>query len=312
MDHRRKGSFRMREFRVFFAGIFAGLLFLEALVVFISIRERGLLEDTISDQSLLLQAREAVRKEVEGFAKLSELALKAATTGDRGHAKMHEDLVSALAKQDSVKMGAQLSVRSVPGLLAQLKGGDTTFRSDDFSILSQAIENAETLLQSDRQALHAVRGMFPDASGTFNVRGNGNPELLLALLDDKESAGKRQDVLDGFNGFLAALDVRIYASVKENTSTVREYSTLVLYLTGVLLLATVGGGILLYRNINEPLRSFRIHSRKIKDDLARTIAELHAVSAERDALLRGERNDAPQHGAVDPASEPIDALHRMP
>ena len=106
--------------------------------------------------------------------------------------------------------------------------------------------------------------------------------------------------------------MRIYASVKENTSTVREYSTLVLYLTGVLLLATVGGGILLYRNISEPLRSFRIHSRKINDDLARTIAELQAVSAERDALLRGDRNNEPQHGAVNPASEPMDTLHRMP
>ncbi len=288
MEHKRKGAFRMREFRLLFAGLFCGLLLLEAALLFIALRERDVRDGAIADQALLLQAREAIDAELEHFLQLSELALKAATTGDRGHAKAHEELAGELLRNStSVPQQPALAAADVPSRLQQLQSGDAVFRSEDVARLNEALAGAASLLKADRKALHAARGFFEDADGAYTVRGESDSSALSMLLADDNTAKKRQSIRQSLSDFLSALDVRIYALVEESTASMRFYSQLLSYVIGLLIVSTGVVGILLYRSISEPLQSFRIHSRKINDDLARTIAQLDAVTAERDALLKG-------------------------
>lgn len=288
MEPRRKGSFRMREFRLLFAGLFCGLLMLEAVLLIIALLERHARDQAIADQSLLLQAREAIDAELGNFLKLSELALKTATTGDLGHAKAHEEFAVELRRTTpSVPKQPALAATDVASRLQRLQSGDAVFRRDDVAKLNEALADASSLLQADRKALHAARGFFEDADGAYTVRGESDSLALSMLLADDASAKKRQSIRQSLSDFLSALDVRIYALVEESTASMRFYSQLLLYMTGLLIVSTGVVGILLYRSISEPLQSFRIHSRKINDDLARTIAQLDAVTAERDALLKG-------------------------
>lgn len=295
----------MREFRRLFAGIFCCLLLIEASLLVIALRERRLRQDSLTDQFLLLQAREAIDTELDQFIQLSDLALKAATTGDTKQAKAHEDLLMVLMRPTSASSNGptQLPAAEVPSQLQHLQGEDSNFRSTDFSSLSRAIEDAKLLLQSDRKALHAIRGLHPDPDGAFTVRGKSDPTLLLALLTDESSAQKRKLIRSTLSNFLAALDVRIYASVEENTVAIQRYSQLLSYLVGVLLVSTVAAGIFLYRNISEPLRSFRNHSRKINDDLARTLAQLEEVGAERDALRKKAGTHSVKSGDPNPNTQ---------
>ena len=294
MEQRRKGSFRMREFRLLFAGLFCGLLLLEAAILVISLRERHIRNQAIADQALLLQAREAIDAELVNFLQLSELALKAATTGDLGHAKAHEELAGKLLRNDtSGPKQHALAATDAASRLQRLQNSDAVFRRDDVARLNEALADASSLLQADRKTLHAARGLFPDPDGGYTVRGENDSSALSMLLADDNSDKKRRSIRQGLADFLAALDVRIYASVEESTSSMQLYSQLLSYFIGVLLVSTIASGILLYRNISEPLQSFRIHSRKINDDLARTLAQLDAVTAERDALLKGTGTVAP-------------------
>lgn len=294
MERRRKGAFRMREFRMLFTGLFTGLLLVEAVLLVIVLRERHLHENSLGDQFLLLQAREAIDTELEHFIRLSDLALKAATTADKEQAQAHETLLGDLTRINaSAAKPTTLAAADVSSRLQRLQSGDAVFPRKDVASLNAALADAEAILQSDRKALHAARGLFPDADGSFTVRGESDPSLMRALHLNENLERKRHSIRQGLSDFLAALDVRIYASVEENTDTIRRYSELLSYLLGILLVATAATGLLLYRNISEPLESFRIHSRKINDDLARTLAQLEAVSAERDALRKASPTVAP-------------------
>lgn len=297
----------MREFRMLFAGLFAGLLLLEVILLVIAVRDRAMREVSMADQRLLLQAREAIDTELESIVQLSDRAQKAATIGDMQLAKAHEDLLATVGKRTTVTAAPQLDASDVAAHLQGLQGGETVFKGEDFAPLKQSLTDAETILQSDRRALHALRGLFPDADGKFTIRGDSDPSLSLALLTDEPSTRMRVNIQRNLSDFLAALDVRIYASVEANTDAIGRYSKILSAMIGVLLIATAAVGIVLYRNISEPLQSFRIHSRKINADLARTLAQLDAVSAERNAL----RKDA---GASAPVEEPVsdERFNRMP
>lgn len=297
----------MREFRMLFAGLFAALLVLESILLGIALRERSLQEAAIGDQRLLLQAREAIENELEGIIQLSERALKAATTGDHDIAASHEDLLASVVKRTSTT-APKFSSTDVAARLQGLKNSDTFFRSEDFTALQQALTNAKILLQSDRRALHALRGLFPDAEGNFTIRGESDPSLSLVLPTDELTVHMRESVRTSLSDFLAALDVRIHALVKDNAAAFGRYSGILSLMIVILLVSTAAAGLMLYRNISEPLKSFIIHSRKINDDLARTFAQLEAVSAERDALRGGAQG--PPEAAERPAS--AETLHRIP
>lgn len=286
-----------------FAGLFCGLLLLEAVLLVIALRDRHVRDQALADQALLLQAREAIDGELSNFLQLSELALKAAATVDKQQATAHEDLAATLDPNNpAVPKPATRSTKEVMSRLQDLQNSNAIFRRDDMASLNEALADAEKQLQSDRKALHAARGLFPDPEGVFNVRGESDDSLLRAMLTDDGSNKKRQSIRQGLSDFVAALDVRIYASVEENAASTRRYSQLQSYLIGILLVATGAVGIVLYRNISKPLQSFRLHSRKINDDLARTLAQLDAVTAERDALLKSAGTAAPL-GDVDEADK---------
>ena len=295
----------MREFRKLFAGLFAALLLIEAILLAIVLRERDLREATLTDQWLLLQAREAINTELDDFVEISDRAIKAATTGDGKLAKAHEDLRSSILNRSAAANSSRIMAADLPFRLQRLQEGDAVYRNEDFSALQKALDDARSLLQADRKALHALRGLFPDAEGNFTIRGKNDPSLSLAMLTDEISALKRSSVRDTLSDFLAATDVRIYATVEKNAVAIQRYSLLLSLMIALLLLATIAAGIFLYRNITEPLQSFRVHSRKINDDLARTLSQLETVTAERDALRK--HSEAPQN-----QPPPAESLHQMP
>ena len=312
MLRRRKSTFKLRDFRRLFVGIFTGLLLLETLLLVIAMRERQVHEISLSDQLLLLQAREAIDTELAVFSQLSDLALTAARSGDKKQAKAHEDLAASQFRNNSASTSQnsfQLMAADIPLHLQLLQGGDAHFQPKEFSALEMAIKDAQELLKSDRKALHAIRGLFPDTDGEFTVRGQGDQTQLLALLTDESSAKKREVVRKTLSAFIAALDVRMYASVEKNASAIRQYSRFLSVVLGILLLSTASSGFILYQNIRDPLHSFKVHSRKINDDLARTLAQLETVIAERDILRKGAGIATSD---TDLQPRPTDSLTEMP
>jgi sigma-B regulation protein RsbU (phosphoserine phosphatase) len=83
------------------------------------------------------------------------------------------------------------------------------FTSDEFALLDRAKDLSDDLVALEERAMHAVKGLFPDATGAFSIRGE--PDLALArdLLHGPEYHEAKASIMAPIDEFVHRVDARV-------------------------------------------------------------------------------------------------------
>jgi methyl-accepting chemotaxis protein len=282
MQGKRRTSSGVKDIRRVFLLAFAMLFLLELALAAIVLRYDKSQNDILLDQRMLFRVREVLTESHKKSQTLAILAAQAVATGDTGLIKSHEELAKPLkiaspaADKSAVKEELNYldDVRTVMDLLRRKA---SAFQGDDFYSLNRALEDSAMLLKTDRRALNALKGLFQDDSGEFTLKGAPDATLAKELLQNPDYLKNRSRVDEQFSAFLAAVEVRLFASLEENFQESHFYSNFVQSTLAVLIVVTPFFGWALYHKVSPPLLAFKTQTRKMNDELARVQGELSAA-----------------------------------
>ena len=90
------------------------------------------------------------------------------------------------------------------------------FTKQEFSLLRESQRNSDGLVKLETEAMHAVKGLFKDASGEYTVRGRPDLKLAQELLHSEKYHTYKANIMEPIDRFLTVLDERTLAEVKEH------------------------------------------------------------------------------------------------
>jgi sigma-B regulation protein RsbU (phosphoserine phosphatase) len=111
------------------------------------------------------------------------------------------------------------------------------FTAEEFALLDRAKDLSDDLVSLEARAMHAVKGLFPDSTGTFSIRRE--PDLALArdLLHGSEYHAAKAAIMAPIDEFIGQVDSR---TAQEIAALSRSGSQL-----GVLAVIIIGLGVVL-------------------------------------------------------------------
>jgi signal transduction histidine kinase/CheY-like chemotaxis protein len=109
------------------------------------------------------------------------------------------------------------------------------FTSAELAKLAEAENNSNALVESERTAFNAMKGLFRDATGEFTVRGTADPELARRILHDAEYHQAKSAIMRPVNEFYELLGARTGNAVAAAEYRANLYLVAVLILLGLVL-----------------------------------------------------------------------------
>jgi sigma-B regulation protein RsbU (phosphoserine phosphatase) len=87
------------------------------------------------------------------------------------------------------------------------------FTADEFALLDRAKDLSEDLVTLEEQAMHAVKGLFPDSTGAYSIRGEPDPALARRLLHGADYHRAKASIMAPVDEFVSRIDERTAAEI---------------------------------------------------------------------------------------------------
>lgn len=162
---------------------------------------------------LFLSTQEAVRSaniRYESFLVANELrqssedltkyARTYVVTGDPTYERKYWDVLAVRNGEKPRPDGRTVSLRD---LLRQLG-----FTSEEFTRLAEAEDHSNALVQTERRAMHAMKGLFEDGAGGFSRKGEPDQALAIRIMHDAKYHADKAVIMRPIDDFFALLDHR--------------------------------------------------------------------------------------------------------
>ncbi|KOO15760.1 chemotaxis protein [Vibrio xuii] len=82
------------------------------------------------------------------------------------------------------------------------------FTQSEFKLLQQAQQNSDALVKMEVKAMNAVKGLYPDSSGNYTVKGEPNLAMAAKLLHSKEYHQEKAKIMAPIDIFFKELEAR--------------------------------------------------------------------------------------------------------
>jgi PAS domain S-box-containing protein len=89
------------------------------------------------------------------------------------------------------------------------------FTADEFAKFKKAESDSNQLVESERKALNAMKGLFQSPTGRFDIEGVPDPELARRILNDENYHVAKARIMHLVNEFHEILDTRTLQAVTE-------------------------------------------------------------------------------------------------
>lgn len=85
---------------------------------------------------------------------------------------------------------------------------DLGFSDREFALLKEAQNNSDALVSMEVKAMNAVKGLFPDASGNYTVKGEPDVNIAVQLLHSEEYHREKAKIMAPIDRFFQELETR--------------------------------------------------------------------------------------------------------
>jgi PAS domain S-box-containing protein len=89
------------------------------------------------------------------------------------------------------------------------------FTAEEFALLDRATDLSDDLVALEERAMHAVKGLFPDSTGTFTISGEPDLELARSLLHGQEYHEAKASIMAPIDEFVRNVDARTAGEIEE-------------------------------------------------------------------------------------------------
>lgn len=123
------------------------------------------------------------------------------------------------------------------------------FSPEEFARLHAAQANSDALVQTERIAMNAVKGLYDDGKGKFVNRGSPDIPLATRLMHDPQYHVNKARIMEPIDDFFTLLDQRTQAEVDHSLRSGRSLLLAIQVLVVLLIGLSLATGLLLPREI---------------------------------------------------------------
>ncbi len=157
--------------------------------------------------------------------------------------------LAGIGKGPSIAMGKAVSLQELirrEGITAQ-----------EFALLRTSQANSDRLVNTEKKAFAALKGLYEDGLGGYTLRGRPDRNYAMTLLFGDAYFNEKAEIMAPIQQFMDILDKRTKAELDENDFRLRLFISLALACIVVALLGVMFIIILAFRRILRPIERFR-------------------------------------------------------
>lgn len=188
--------------------------------VFTVFQLNGLLQKVDDMANIRYQSYQAADELRQSSDDLTRLGRTYVITGDATYEKMYNDILAIRngekprpEQYHTIYWDLVLNYGSKPkpdgeniSLLKIMK--DLGFTQTEFDMLREAQRNSDALVSMEIRAMNAVKGLYPDITGSYTVKGEPDLAMAAQLLHSKEYHREKAKIMAPIDGFFNELEER--------------------------------------------------------------------------------------------------------
>lgn len=233
--------------------VFAAIGFCIILSLYAVIQLSGLSDevDNMSDiRYLSYQAADELRQSSDDLTRLGRTYV---ATGDVKYEKMYMDILDIRngkkprpENYHTIYWDLVLEYGQKPkkdgnsqALLERMKS--LGFTDSEFALLGEAAANSDALVAMEVKAMNAVKGLYPDENGQYNVQDAPDQKMAIDLLHSNQYHIEKAKIVTPIDNFFVKLESRTNQQFEDATANVKTivwFSNIMMLL--VLVVAAIG------------------------------------------------------------------------
>ena len=127
------------------------------------------------------------------------------------------------------------------------------FSAEEFELLAQAQANSDGLVNMEVKAMNAAKGIYPNSSGKYELKGEPDSNMAIALLHSNEYHREKAKIMKPIDEFFVKLENRTQNQLDKATEAVKNYVLLGSILMILVLLTAVAGYFIVARMVTAPI-----------------------------------------------------------
>ncbi|HGF7192505.1 methyl-accepting chemotaxis protein [Vibrio cholerae] len=190
-------------------------------ITMVTVFQLDTLEEQVDKLSLIryqsYQAADELRQSSDDLTRLGRTYV---VTGDEKYEKMYMDILDIRNGKksrpesyhtiywDLVLQYGQKPKPDGQTIALQQMMKDLGFSDREFALLKEAQNNSDALVNMEVKAMNAVKGLFPDASGNYTVKGEPDINMAVQLLHSEEYHREKAKIMAPIDRFFQELETR--------------------------------------------------------------------------------------------------------
>ncbi|WBA13597.1 methyl-accepting chemotaxis protein [Salinivibrio proteolyticus] len=130
---------------------------------------------------------------------------------------------------------------------------DLGFTEKEFDFLKKAQANSDGLVNMEVKAMNAVKGLYPDSSGNYTVRGEPDKQMAIELLHSPQYHQEKAKIMKPIESFFIALEERTSAQFNAAAASVKRTVLIGNISLAVVVVIAVLGYVITKRNVVNPI-----------------------------------------------------------
>lgn len=127
------------------------------------------------------------------------------------------------------------------------------FTEKEFDLLKKAQANSDGLVNMEVKAMNAVKGLYPDSSGNYTVRGEPDRQMAIDLLHSPQYHQEKAKIMKPIERFFVALETRTNAQFNQAAASVKKTVFIGNISLAVVVVIAVLGYVVTKRNVVNPI-----------------------------------------------------------
>ncbi|HYJ04261.1 MAG TPA: response regulator [Chthoniobacterales bacterium] len=155
---------------------------------------------------------------------------------------------------------------------------DIGFTKEEFAKLSAAQKYSDALVKTEEIAIHAVKGIYQDASGNFSLHGEPDQARARSLMFDPAYYAQKARIMQSIDDCEVLLTARTTALTEHYQNAGRRYLTFTIGCLLLLLIVMPVSFVSVRRRIGAPVNKLREQMRLVANDLVRLTQVIRSIS----------------------------------
>jgi signal transduction histidine kinase/DNA-binding response OmpR family regulator len=155
---------------------------------------------------------------------------------------------------------------------------DIGFTSKEFEKLREAQGHSDALVKTEEIAMHAVKGLYQDASGSFSVQGEPDLARARSLMFDQAYYRQKAKIMQPIDECEVLLSTRTAALAEHYHHRGQQYFTFTIGCLVLLLIVMPVSFLAVRRRIGAPVDRLREQTRLVANDLVRLTSVIRRIS----------------------------------